>query len=106
MADQLQSNNDQPSDEIDLGQLFQLIKKGFHNLGNFVLRVFIYLRRNTLKLIGLVVLGIAISFGLSQIVSKKLKTDVIVRPNFESKNYLYDVVSEISSNLRTSNVDF
>lgn len=106
MADQLQPNNHQSSDEIDLGQLLQLIKKGFHNLGNFVLRVFIYLRRNIFKLIGLVILGIAISFGLSQIVSKKLKTDVIVRPNFESKNYLYDVVSEISANIKARNKDF
>lgn len=106
MANQVQPNNSSASDEIDLGQLLQLIKKGFHNLGNFFLRIFIYLRKNILKLIGLVVLGLAISSGLNQIISKKLKTDVIVRPNFESKNYLYDVVDEVSANLKARNEGF
>jgi len=106
MAEQVQPNNNNASDEIDLGQLLQLIKKGFHNLGNFFLRIFIYLRKNILMLGGLVVLGLAISFGLSQIISKKLKTDVIVRPNFESKNYLYDAVAEVSANLMSGNEGF
>lgn len=106
MADQVPSNNDNTSDEIDLGQLLQLIKNGLHELGNFLLRVFIYLRKNTLKLIGLVVLGLGISYGLNQIISKKLKTDVIVRPNFDSKSYLYDVVDEISANAKAENEAF
>lgn len=106
MADNLQPNNPNSSDEIDLGQLLDLVKKGFHNLGNLFLRIFIYLKKHALKLGGLVLLGIAISFGLSKIVSKKLKTDVIVRPNFESKNYLYDVVEELAANLRSQNEVF
>lgn len=106
MADQLQPSNNQPSDEIDLGQLLQLIKNGFRGIGNFLLRVFLYLKRNSLKLIGLVALGIGISYGLSQIVSKTLKTDVIVRPNFESKNYLYDVVDEIEANIKAKDQVF
>lgn len=106
MADQVQPSNSNSSDEIDLGQLLQLIKRGFQNLGNFFLRVFIYLRSNGIKLIGLVVLGLAISFGLNQIISKKLKTDVIVRPNFESKNYLYDAVDEVSANIKAKNESF
>lgn len=106
MAEQLQPNNSSTSDEIDLGQLLQLIGKGFHNLGNFLLRVFVYIRKNILKLVGLVVLGLAISFGLSQIISKNLKTDVIVHPNFESKNYLYDVVDELAANIKARNKTF
>ncbi|TMM58959.1 hypothetical protein FEE95_05870 [Maribacter algarum] len=106
MAEHIKPKNSNVSDEIDLGQLLQLVKKGFHNLGNFFLRVFIYLRRNILKLIGLAILGLAISFGLNQIISKKLKTDVIVRPNFESKNYLYDVVDELAANIKSRNEAF
>lgn len=106
MAEQLQPNNSSTPDEIDLGQLMQLLRKGLYNLGNFLLRVFIYLRKNILKLIGLIVLGLAISFGLSQIISKKLKTDVIVHPNFESKNYLYDVVDELAANIKAKNETF
>lgn len=106
MADQIPPKNPSASDEIDLGQLLDLIKKGINNFGNFFLRIFIYLRRNALKLGGLIIIGLGISFGLNQIISKKLKTDVIVRPNFESKNYLYDVVDELASNISSRNESF
>ena len=103
MADQLQPEQQQSSDEIDLGQLIELIKKLLRNVGNFLLRVFLYFKRNMLKLVGLMLVGLAISVALSQIISKKLKTDVIVRPNFESKNYLFDVVDEIEANIKVKN---
>lgn len=103
MADQQSPKNSNTTDEIDLGQLLELIKKGFKDLGNFFLRVFIYLKRNAFKLLGLIVIGLAISFGLNQIISKKLQTDVIVRPNFESKNYLFDVVEEVAANIKSRN---
>lgn len=106
MADQLPPKNHTTSDEIDLGQLLDLIKKGIKSFGNFFLRIFIYLRRNAIKLGGLVILGLVISFGLNQIISKKLKTDIIVRPNFESKNYLYDVVDELDANIKSRNEFF
>lgn len=106
MADQIPPKNPNTSDEIDLGQLLELIKKGIKNFGNFFLRIFIYLRRNALKLGGLIILGLAISFGLNQIISKKLKTEVIVRPNFDSKNYLYDVVDELDANIKSRNESF
>jgi hypothetical protein len=106
MADQIPPKNPNATDEIDLGQLLDLIKKGIKNFGNFFLRIFIYLRRNALKLGGLIILGLAISFGLTRIISKKLKTDVIVRPNFESKNYLYDVVDELDANINSRNEIF
>ncbi len=106
MADQIPPNNPSASDEIDLGQLMELIKRGIKSFGNFFLRIFIYLRRNALILAGLVVIGLALSFGLNQIISKKLKTDVMVRPNFESKNYLYDVVDELAANIKSRNERF
>ncbi len=106
MADQIPPKNPSTSDEIDLGELLELMKKGIKSFGNFFLRIFIYLRRNALKLTGLVVLGLVISFGLNQIISKKLKTDIIVRPNFQSKNYLYDVVDELAANIASRNEIF
>ena len=106
MADNLPSNSTRASDEIDLGQLMQLIKKGFYQIGNFFLRIFLYLKRNALKLLGLIVFGLGAGFGLKLIVPSKLKTEVIVRPNFESKNYLYDVVDEIEANIKSKDEAF
>ncbi|NVN17068.1 hypothetical protein GUA46_01835 [Muricauda sp. HICW] len=104
MADQPVNQNN--SDEIDLGQLFQMIRNGFNKLGILFLCLFLYLKKNALILIGLVVLGVAIGFGLKFITTEKVQIDVIVRPNLESKDYLYDVVSEIESNIKDKNQTF
>jgi hypothetical protein len=39
-------------------------------------------------------------------VSKKLQTEVIVKPNMESKGYLYDVVNEIQANIKAKDTAF
>ena len=104
MADQPAHQN--TSDEIDLGQLFQMIGKWFNKLGVFFLRVFLYLKKNAIILATLVVLGGAIGYGLKFVTSEKMQIDVIVRPNLESKDYLYDVITEIESNIKSGNESF
>lgn len=104
MADQPVNQNS--SDEIDLGQLFQMIGKWFNKLGIFFLRVFLYLKKNAIILAALVVLGGAIGYGLKFITSEKMQLDVIVRPNLDSKDYLYDVIDEIDINLKSENKTF
>ncbi|ASV30197.1 hypothetical protein [Maribacter cobaltidurans] len=106
MADNQSTNGQNTSDEIDLGQLFQFIGRGFNAIFRFILRIFLYLKRNILILIGLFVLGVAIGYGLNKIISKKLKTEVIVKPQLESKNYLYDVIEEIQSNISSQDTLF
>ncbi len=86
------------SEEIDLGQLFQMFKRGLHRIFEGVLRIFLYLKKNAVKLGALIFLGLVIGFLLNMFVDKKLKSEVIVMPNFESKDYLYDVVEEIQAN--------
>ncbi len=106
MASNQSPSTQNNSDEIDLGQLFQLIGRGFNAIFRWILRVFLYLKKNMLLLIGLVIVGLAIGYGLNQIISKKYKTEVIVKPQIESKNYLYDVVSEIQSNIKSKDTLF
>jgi len=106
MASNQSPSTQNNSDEIDLGQLFQLIGRGFNAIFRWILRVFLYLKKNILLLIGLVIVGLAIGYGLNQIISKKYKTEVIVKPQIESKNYLYDVVAEIQSNIKSKDTLF
>lgn len=103
MAEQPQKAS---SDEIDLGQLFQLIGKGLNRVFIGFLRFFLYLKKNIFILLGLILIGFAVGFGLKQITSEKMKTEVIVRPNIESKDYLYDVVAEIQANVKAKNKAF
>ena len=106
MSEHIPSSNNQATDEIDLAQLLQLIKKGFKNLGSVFLRIFLFFKKYAIILLGLAVLGVAISFGLNQIISKKLKTDVIVRPNFDSEDYLHGVVEELNAKIRANDTAF
>ncbi len=106
MAENNTPNKTNASDEIDLGQLFQLIGKGFNSLFRVFLRLFLYLKKNALILLGLLILGGAIGFGLNRIVSKRLMTEVIVKPQMESKNYLYDVINEIQANIKAKDTAF
>ncbi len=94
------------SDEIDLGQLLNMIKKAFASIFKWWLRVFIYLRKNAIKLGILIVIGAVVGFGLKQLTSRSLKVDVIVKPNGDSVDYLYDVVEEISTNLKVQDTAF
>ena len=106
MSNQIPQQTPPPSDEIDLGQLFQMIGKGFNRIFRSFLRLFLYLKKNALILFGLMILGGAIGFGLNQIVDKKMKTEVIVKPNMDSRNYLYEVVDEIQSKIRAKDTLF
>jgi len=106
MADQQVPKGTSSNDEIDLGQLFNMIGRGFKNLFNWFLRSFLYIKKNFLVLFGLAIAGAILGFGLNQIVTDKLKTEVIVKPNLESKDYLYDVVKEIQANMQAGDTIF
>ncbi len=103
-------NHTQPtnntSDEIDFGQLFQAIGNGFRALFKGLLMFFVYIKKNLLVLGGLLILGTVVGFALNFAIEKKLMTEVIVKPNFESKDYLYDVVDEVQSNLKSKDTVF
>ena len=100
------ANNTPSNDEIDLGQLFQMIGKGFNRIFKSFLSVFLYFKRNTIILSALIIVGALIGFGLNQVTSQKLKTEVIVKPQMDSKNYLYDVVAEIQANIKAKDTVF
>ncbi|MGB5170548.1 MAG: hypothetical protein WBN69_03865 [Eudoraea sp.] len=106
MADQQTSKETSSNDEIDLGQLFKMIGKGFNSLFRRFLRIFLYFKKNFLVLLSLIIVGALIAFGLNQFVSEKLQTEVIVKPNFESKAYLYDAIDEVQANIKGDDTVF
>ncbi len=106
MADNKPVNTQPGSDEIDLGQLFRMIGRGFDRVFKAFLRLFLYLKRKALWLIGAVIIGLAIGLFLNLSVDKRLKTEVIVKPNFESKDYLYDIIEEIQANIVARDTQF
>ncbi len=100
------SNKIGQSDEIDLGQLFTMIGQWFGRLFRGLLRLFVYLKKNAIVLATLIIVGGAIGFALKFIVGEEQKLDVIVTPNLDTKNYLYDVVAEIQSDIKSKDTVF
>ncbi|PRX56926.1 hypothetical protein [Flagellimonas meridianipacifica] len=98
--------NKNSSDEIDLGQVFQMIGNGFNKLGIAFLRLFLYLKKRAFIVGGLALLGLCIGYGLNQITEEKSKIEVLVKPILDSKNYLYDVVAEIENKIRAKDTIF
>ncbi|MEM8509907.1 MAG: hypothetical protein AAF717_18895 [Bacteroidota bacterium] len=103
-----QQNTGKPanSEEIDLRQLFNLILKGLNTVFINFLKVFVFFKKNVFILGGLIFIGLLLGFGLNQLSEDKMKTDIIVKPNLESKNYLYNVIGEIEANIEAKDTLF
>lgn len=102
MANQTPTN----VDEIDLGQLFQMIGKVFDTIFRGFLGLYLYVKKNILVLGILVIVGVAIGFAMNKITTDLMKTDIIVKPNIDSRNYLYEVVDEIQANIKAKDILF
>lgn len=110
---QPESTRPDPSDEIDLGQLFNLIGKAFHKAFRAFLRVYLYFKRNILWFAGLGILGALIGYLANQFIEDKQKLEVIVSPTtddtnylFDTRAYLYDVIGEIQSEIKAKDTAF
>ena len=106
MEQQHQPHSGNRSDELDLGQIFQVINRGIQSIFHGFLRIFIYLKKNIIIIGILLVLGVAAGYFLNKWAPEKLKTEVIVKPNLDSKDYLYDVIGEIQSNIQSKDPAF
>ena len=98
MADQPIKNT---SDEIDLGQLFQLIGRGFRKLFDFISSIFkgifhlfilflLFLQKNFIVLATAIVFGAVGGFVADMYKTPKYISKMVVEPNFNSVQQLYN----------------
>ena len=101
------SNNQQPqpaSEEIDLGQLFQLIGNVFKKLFTFIGSIFkgifhfivlflIFIQKHFIKFVIAGVIGIGVGIFLDIKNDQKYISSMVVEPNFNSVQQLYNNVS-------------
>jgi hypothetical protein len=91
------------NDEVDLGNLFKIIGRGFKNLFNAIARFFIgvfhlfvqlliFLRNNIFKIGISMIIGAAIGLFLDFTISRPYYSSMVVEPNFKSTNQLYSNV--------------
>lgn len=92
------SSNSQFNDnqEIDLSQISKKIGGFFEDIATSFFRGILFIKRNIVVIGILFVLGIVLGFYLDKS-SKSYDNQIIVKPNFETNDYLYDKINLINS---------
>ncbi|SDQ14328.1 hypothetical protein [Flagellimonas zhangzhouensis] len=102
MADQPVNQNN--SDEIDLGQLFQMIGNAFQKFFNFIASIFkgifhvfmlllLFIQKNIVIIAAAVIIGGVGGFVLDKLTPTKYVSKMVVEPNFNSVQQLYNNIS-------------
>lgn len=92
------SNPPNNNQEIDLIYLFKKIKEFYRSIGFSIYTFFNFLFSKKITISFIVLLSSLIGFGIDSIGGDKLKTELIVTPNFQSIDYLYSEVENFKSN--------
>ncbi|ASO04890.1 hypothetical protein [Arenibacter algicola] len=105
MANQQPTNNStSSSEEVDLGQLFQLIGNGFKKLFRFIGDIFkgifhtlilflLFLQKHFIKFVVAAIIGLALGIYLDMVKEPKFISTMVVEPNFNSVQQLYNNVN-------------
>lgn len=94
----------QPSDEVDLGQLFKLIGNVFDRFFRFIGRIFkaffgvillflFFLQKHFIKFIVIVVIGVSIGAFMDLKKEPQYISTMVVEPNFNSVQQLYNNIA-------------
>lgn len=94
MSSESQFNND--NREIDLSQISKKIGSIFENIAESIFRGILFIKRNLIVIGILFVIGAVLGFYLDKN-SKSYDNHVIVRPNFDTNDYLYEKIKLINS---------
>src|SRR5690554_1268393 len=103
MANQ-QPNPNTSSEEIDLGQLFQLIGNAFKKFFLFIGSIFkgifhililflLFLQKHFIKFVIVAVVGLALGIYLDMVKEPKYVSAMVVEPNFNSVQQLYNNIN-------------
>lgn len=84
------------TEEVDLGYMFKSIGYFFKNIVKLLFRAISFIKKYILIIVGIVILGVIIGYFLDKNSKKVYENRIIVIPNFESVEYLYDITDELN----------
>ena len=104
MSNQVPNTPSSSSDEVDLGQLFQIIGNGFKKIARFFRNIFnsifhgvitflLFLQKHFLKLVITGIVGLAIGVYLDITKEPEYLSTMVVEPNFNSVQQLYNNIN-------------
>lgn len=91
--------------EIDLAQISKKVSKIIGNVNRSLFNLILYVQRNFIFLLLLIVAGITVGYFLNGD-RKYFENRIIVTPNYGSTNYLYSKIELVSSRIRNRDIKF
>ena len=100
-----QAPNNQGEQEIDLVQISKKISAFFDGISTSIFRGIQFFIHNLKVISLLVVIGFGVGLFLDK-TQKQFNNEIIVKPNFESVDYLYSKIDLIQSKIQTNDTAF
>lgn len=97
-------NSNNNSQEIDLIYLVNKFKEFIQSINFAIYRFIKFLLKNKFWVIGLIVGGAILGYILDRLAQPKFKTEIVVVPNFQSVDYLYNYIENLNSNKDKSSI--
>ena len=110
------TNNPQPSEEVDLGQLFKMIGNAFQRLFQFIGSIFnnlflafvwfvFFIRKRALVFLIAAVAGLALGLTLNKTSAPIYKSSITVKQNYQTGENLYGSINYYNSLLEDRDYD-
>ena len=104
--DKMDNNStQQENNEIDLLQVSNSIKKGLQNTLSFIPKTFLFIKKNILILISLLIIGGIGGFFYNRY-AEKYESNIIVTPNFNSVDLLNEKIILLNSKIQQNDTIF
>ncbi len=93
-------------DEIDLGYLFRKISGFFKSLIRLLFMVIAFFIKYIIIILVLIIVGVALGYFIDKNKIDVYNNELIVIPNFESTQYMYDKVNALSAKIKDKDTVF
>ena len=100
-----QNTNNSDNQDIDLSMISKKITGFFDGISFSIFKHILFLKRNLITLVVLVVAGFGIGIYLDTTI-KSYDSEIIVRPNFGSTDYLYSKIDLLESKIKENDTLF
>ncbi|MDT0294666.1 hypothetical protein ACFQ3R_04115 [Mesonia ostreae] len=91
------------NEEIDLFDLFRMVKNGFNSIGNAFLRLIQFLLKYSIVLISIIIVGLIVGYFWNQQTKTYYQIEALVAASDEGSSYLYKKIDEVNFALSTKN---
>ncbi|MBO6213063.1 hypothetical protein [Algoriella sp.] len=99
------STQSSSNNEIDLLKVSNSLKNGLTKSLKIIPNTINFIKRNILILVGLLIIGIVAGYFYNKY-EKVFNSNIIVTPNFETVDYLYEKVTLLNSHIQQNDKDF